>query len=259
MPKNPSRPVPGPSERLLRWHVYRSRKQSDTRPEFLLEIARCVAMIPRGPDTPPLLEIGTRSGGSALLMLRVLDSIHESGERPPTVITVDPYGSRPYEGEPHIYDERHYGRMKRNLAGYTNHIHYMMDSELFLRELGNMYLWSDGTRQGFNKFSLAYLDGSHDPTIVWQEIEALLPRIIPGGFLIVDDTEWLDYAVRTRLDAVADDWGFSIRHTEKQSIITVTSPVTVPAQAGDWRPAFRVQISSAPLPPASRVFSLDEA
>ena len=191
-------------------------------------------MIPRGSDTPPLLEIGTRSGGSALLMLRVLNSIYGSKQRAPTVITVDPYGSRPYEGEPYIYDERHYGKMKRNLAAYTNHIHYMMDSELFLRELGNMYLWSDGTKQGFNKFSLVYLDGSHDPAIVWSEIEALLPRVVPGGFLIVDDTEWFDYAVRRRLDAAAAGWGVSIRHTDKQSIIRLSTAVWV-APTGDLR------------------------
>lgn len=258
MPTNPSKPPLGLSERLLRWHVYRSRKQSDTRPEFLLEIARCVAMIPRGPHAPPLLEIGTRSGGSALLMLRVLDAIY-GGERPPMLITVDPYGSRPYEGEPYVYDERHYGKMKRNLAKFTNHIHYMMDSELFLRELDNMYLWSDGTRQGFNNFSLAYLDGSHDPGIVWQEIEALLPRIVAGGFLIVDDTEWFDYAVRKKLNEVAVDWDVSIRHTEKQSIIRVSSAVTLPDRERDWRPAFRVQTATGLVLPADRLLSLDEA
>ncbi len=209
------------SERLLRWHVSRCRRHSDTRPEFLLEIARCVAMVPHGPDAAPLLEIGTRSGGSAMLMLRVLDSIYKHEARPPMVITVDPYGSRPYEGEPYVYDERHYGKMKKNLAPYTNHIHYMMDSELFLRELDNIYLWSDGTKHGLNKFSVVYLDGSHDPTIVWSEIERLLPRVVPGGFLIVDDTEWFDFAVRKKLDAAAPGWGITMRHTKKQSILRV--------------------------------------
>lgn len=209
------------SDRLLRWHVSRCRKHSDTRPEFLHEIARCVDQVPRAVDAAPFLEIGTRSGGSALLMLKVLDSIYGKTVRPPLVITVDPYGSRPYEGEPYVYDERHYGKMKKNLAGYTNHIHYMMDSELFLRELDNMYLWTDGTKRGFNKFSLVYLDGSHDPTIVWSEIQATLPRVVPGGFLIVDDTEWFDFAVRKRLEAESSSWGVSMRHTEKQSILQV--------------------------------------
>lgn len=210
------------SHLLLRWHVFRCRRKSDTSTRFLMEIARCVAQAPRGPDVPPLLEIGTRSGGSALLMLRVLASIYGRRCRPPLVITVDPYGSRPYEGEPHVYDERHYGAMKRALARYSNHIHYMMDSELFLRELDNLYLWSGGSKHALGRFSMVYLDGSHDPTIVWSEIERLLPRVIPGGFLIVDDTDWFDGAVRRRLDAAAPSLGVSLRHKEKQSILHVT-------------------------------------
>lgn len=219
-------PVELPEFRL-RWYVSECRKKSDTRPEFLLELARCAMLAPQADDAAPFLEIGTRSGGSALLMLKVLKAIYRRrGTRPPQVFTVDPYGSRPYEGEPYIYDERHYGKMKKNLAGHTNHIHYMMDSELFLRELDNMYLWTDGTKRGFNKFSLVYLDGSHDPTIVWSEIQATLPRIIPGGYLIVDDTEWFDFAVRKKLDAVVKDWDVTMRHTEKQSIIVVRTSVS---------------------------------
>jgi len=215
------------SERRLRWYVWQCKRESDTRPRFLLELARCAMLAPQGKDAAPFLEIGTRSGGSALLMLKVLGRVYGAlGIRPPQLFTVDPYGSRPYEGEPHIYDERHYGRMKKNLAPYTNHIHYMMDSELFLRELDELYLWTDGTKRGFNKFSLVYLDGSHDPAIVWSEIQATLPRIIAGGFLIVDDTEWFDCAVRKRLDAAVKGWDVTMRHTEKQSIIQVNTGVT---------------------------------
>jgi hypothetical protein len=97
---------------------------SDTGPEFLLELARCAMLAPQGKDAPPFLEIGTRSGGSALLMLKVLGAVYGAlGIRPPRLFTVDPYGSRPYEGVPHLYDDWHYGEMKKNLAPYANHIH----------------------------------------------------------------------------------------------------------------------------------------
>jgi hypothetical protein len=207
-------------ERRLRWLVARSRKHSDTRPEFPLELARYTAIAHADRNGAPILEIGTRSGGSALLMLKVVASLY-AGHKPPMVITVDPYGARPYEGEPYVYDERHYGKMKKNLAPFTNHIHYMMDSELFLRELDNVYVWSGGLRHGFNKFSLVYLDGSHDPDIVWSEIERLRPRVQAGGYLIVDDTEWFDFAVRKRLEAEAPAWRVTMRHTEKQSILRI--------------------------------------
>jgi predicted O-methyltransferase YrrM len=206
-------------ELRLRWHVFRCRRQSDTRSRYLLELARSVASAPRAPDAAPLLEVGTRSGGSALLMLRVLRTVYRGLGPPPMVLTVDPYGARPYEGAPFVYDARHYRAMKRNLAGYPNHVHYMMDSELFVRELEHLYLWADGAKRPLDRFTLVYLDGSHDPEIVWFEIERLLPRVVPGGFLIVDDTDWFQGAVRRRLDAAAARLRVPVRHNGKQSIV----------------------------------------
>ena len=61
------------------------------------------------------------------------------------------------------------------------------------------------------------LDGSHEPRIVWSEIERLAPRVVPGGFLVVDDTDWFDGAVRRRLDAT----GWNVRHEGKRSVVRV--------------------------------------
>jgi hypothetical protein len=140
---------------------------------------------------------------------------------PPLVLTVDPYGSLPYAGAPFQYDDRHYRAMKQALAGHANHVHYMMDSELFLRQLDGLYVWRAGARVLFDRFSLVYLDGSHDPDVVWGEIERLLPRVIPGGFLIVDDTDWFGGAVRQRLEATAPSLPVTLRHHGKQTIIAV--------------------------------------
>lgn len=207
------------SDWLLRWHVFWARRRSDTKTRFLMELARCVA---RAVETSaPLLEIGTRSGGSALLMLRIAQAALGPGAKPPLVITVDPYGARPYEGEHHLYDERHYCAMKRALARYPNHVHYMMDSELFLDVLSQLYLWIDGRKQPIDRFALVYLDGSHDPDIVWREITELLPRVVRGGFLVVDDTDWFAGSVRRRLEAVASSLPGRLRHNGKQSIVEV--------------------------------------
>lgn len=210
----------GPSEIRLRWEVSRCRRKSDTRTQYLLELARAVADAPRSDNPPPLLEIGTRSGGSALLMLRILKLVYPAGKRP-LVLTVDPYGTRPYEGAPFVYDDRHYLAMKHALASHPNHIHYMMDSELFLKLLDQLYLWIDGARRPITSFSVVYLDGSHDPDLVWGEIERLMPMVIPGGYLIVDDTDWFEGAVRMRLDAAAGRLGGRLRHNGKQSILQV--------------------------------------
>lgn len=195
----------------------RCRRKSDTKGRYLLSLARCVAAAPHGPDAAPLLEIGTRSGGSALLLLRVLRSIYRDATPPPWVLTVDPYGRRPYEGAPFIYDETHYLAMKRCLAPYGNHVHFLMESGDFVRILDGLTLWRSGTRRPIDRFTLVYLDGSHDPDIVWSEVTALLPRVVPGGFLVVDDTDWFDGAVRHRLDAA----GWNVRHDGKQSVVRV--------------------------------------
>jgi predicted O-methyltransferase YrrM len=199
-----------------------------------LELARAVVATPRAVDAPPFLEIGTRSGGSALLILRLLALLYPRPARPPLVLTVDPYGSLPYAGAPFEYDDRHYRAMKQALAGYANHVHYMMDSELFLRQLDELYVWRGGVRIPFTNFGLVYLDGSHDPPVVWAEIESLLPRVIPGGFLIIDDTDWFGGAVRQQLEAAGPRWPITLRHHGKQTIIRVDSTSrsqTVPERA----------------------------
>lgn len=220
-------PIPIPTDVMrlgtlrLRWEVFRCRQKSDTKTQFLLELARAVVAAPRSADPPPFLEIGTRSGGSALLILRLLDLVYPPPARRPLVLTVDPYGSRPYEGAASEYNDRHYRAMKQALAGYSNHVHYMMDSELFLRQLDQLYLWRGGSRLPLDHFSLVYLDGSHDPGVVWTEIERLLPRVIPRGFLIVDDTDWFGGTIRRRLEQAAPRLPITLRHHGKQTIITV--------------------------------------
>ncbi|MGH9895020.1 MAG: hypothetical protein ACREA0_24170, partial [bacterium] len=189
------------------------------------------------------------AGGSALLMLRLLDLVYPPATLRPLVLTVDPYGSRPYAGGPHEYDARHYRAMKRALAGYANHVHYMMDSELFLRQLDQLYVWQGGFRLAFDNLSLVYLDGSHDPTLVWAEIERLLPRIIAGGFLIIDDTDWFDGAVRQRLDRAAPRWPVTLRHHGKQTIISVNADSAQPSSLfllhGSEAPPMSAQTTAA--------------
>ena len=188
-----------------------------------MELARAVVAAPRSADPPPFLEIGTRAGGSALLTLRLLDLVYPRSARRPLLLTVDPYGSLPYPGATFKYDDGHYRDMKRALSGYPNHVHYMMDSELFLQQREHLYLWRAGARVELRAFSLIYLDGSHDPDVVWSEIEGLLPLIIPGGYLIVDDTDWFDGTLRRRLEAVAPDLPGTLRHHGKQAIIRIHS------------------------------------
>jgi hypothetical protein len=173
------------NELALRLQVFRYRRKSDTSSRFLLELGRWVLDAPRGPDAPPFLEIGTRACGAALLVLRLLDAVYPRGRQRPFALAVDPWGSRPDEGAPFVYDERHRRAMKRTLPRFPNHI------------------------------------GSHDSDIVCGEVELLLPRVVPGGFRVVDDTKWFGGEVRSRLEAAAPRlWG-TPRQSAKQSIVAV--------------------------------------
>ncbi len=150
-------------------------------------------------------------------MLRVLRALYRNTAEAPWLLTVDPYGRRPYEGAPFVYDDTHYIAMKRLLAGFGNHVHFLMESGDFLQMLSGLTLWRGGVRRPVEQFTLVELDGSHDPEIVWSEVQSLVPRVIPGGFLIVDDTDWFDGAVRRRLDGT----GWNVRHDGKQSVVRV--------------------------------------
>ena len=45
-------------------------------------------------------------------------------------------------------------------------------------------------------------------SVVWFEVERLLPRVIPGGYLIVHDSHWKGGAIRPRQISatVAERW-----------------------------------------------------
>ncbi len=146
------------------------------------------------PDDVLFCEVGTREGGSALLALR---AILESGVPQRILLTIDPYGGKPfcntngnYGG---IYQDDMYQRMMSRLSQYAlenrlNHVHYKMTSADFMATFESVHLWNDESilRQ---RFGYVYLDGEHNSETVGQEIAWFLPRLVDGGLLVIDDIE----------------------------------------------------------------------
>ena len=170
--------------------------------ERALEVAREL------PVGLPFIEIGTRAGGSALLLLQ---AIHESGKDRP-LITIDPYG-KPYQSgqgeylnpdQPNVcpsvqhYEptgEGHYRTAMALLANYCaenslTYVPYRMTSADFMDTwlyLAN--LWIDGGKINGLPFGLVYLDGEHTEEVVCRELAWFSSRMHPDGLLVIDDTE----------------------------------------------------------------------
>jgi cephalosporin hydroxylase len=138
------------------------------------------------------VDVGTRMGGSALLaLLQPQSSI---------VISVDPWGAKPYQMmHGHISnefnDEMALGTMDllTSKAKEINktHIHYRMPSHDFLTLDHTLWLGGNESRLKDMKFAFILLDGDHTDEAVTKELELLEGRMIEGGIVMIDNTDWL--------------------------------------------------------------------
>ena len=138
------------------------------------------------------LEIGTRLGGSAMLAM-AQDHCYTS-------ITVDPWGAKPYPDmngtTSNSYDETMAREAMLNLSRFAvksqkNHIHYRTEAKEFWGIDHSLWLFGSCYRLQGLKFSFVLLDGEHNDEAVLSEIEVLKQRLVPGGVILVDNTDWL--------------------------------------------------------------------
>ena len=163
----------------------------------LLQFAEYVKKTPKVRNQPPFLEIGTRSGGSALMILKVIELFFEDT----LLLTVDPYGNKPFSDLDYTFGEDHFVAMKKLLANYVNHIHYYMTSEEFIKMacFSSADLWYKGERRFLGKqFSFILLDGSHDEHLILYEIQSLYATLIPGGWIAIDDVNSCEFQDKLR-------------------------------------------------------------
>ena len=165
-----------------------TKKYSDSKGDdaMLFNLAEYLLKTPKVTSQPPFLEIGTRRGGSALLMLKIIEKKFPHS----VLMTIDPYGDKPYDDKPWKYGSKFYKEMKRLLSPFGNHIHYHMTSADFIKILDKINYWYDGKKRNFSNISFAFLDGSHIPKTVKMEFNNLFPRLIHRGYMIVDNTDY---------------------------------------------------------------------
>lgn len=140
----------------------------------------------------PTLEVGTYKAGTSVAMLHVLAQSYRTA--PPYLVTVDPYGGKPYRGGdvqvvPQAYEDQIYTIAKQVLSGDSNHAHFTMTGVQFLRRCVGTTYWRYGVERMLDRFTFAFLDGDHDYATVTEEVELLLPVMASRGRIVIDNVD----------------------------------------------------------------------
>ena len=134
-----------------------------------------------------ILEIGTWRGGSALVFM---EAMQESGSEG-MLVTVDPWGGRPYPRSGSRYSDADQKASILTLAQEATDRdikwhHFKMTSLEFLKYAEGGACWYQSFKMPY-QWELAFLDGEHIFDTVSQEIEYLIPSMLPGGTILIDN------------------------------------------------------------------------
>ena len=155
---------------------------SDCPVEVLEQYARLFVKVMLRNPQGNVLEIGTRDGGSAKLWLDLL--AHLDSLR--FVMTVDPYGLKPYEGVP-MYGHYTYVSAKQLLSPYANHAHFLGTSFSFFDRMTGWCYW-DAEEYPLAPLAFAFLDGDHSWEVVRTEVDTLAHGWMTSrGAILVDN------------------------------------------------------------------------
>lgn len=158
----------------------------------ILEMLEKVLMSPN--ETYPIIEVGTREGGSTLCFLEMLN-LHNKKN---WLYTIDPYGAIPYSGGEEYHDSPYnnqkYRIAMKNISHFAlennlNHHHFKCTSEDFANFIYPNFKQYENTQANkLSKFSFVFLDGNHHPDVVLFELKFFLPLLSDKGCVVIDDT-----------------------------------------------------------------------
>lgn len=181
--------TPADLDRMVARHAHDGLGEAGLR-LVLTEAAAAAARVPSG----PFLEIGSLKGNTAVALLETLDALGALRAcPPPLLVTVDPYGDKPYRGGDVValglYGDAVYAAAKHNLARFPNHAHFLAESEWFLWNCQGMPYWRRGKRHELTGWAFAFVDGEHDAATVMEELRLLVPNMARGGTIVVDNVD----------------------------------------------------------------------
>ena len=168
-----------------------------------------------------IVEIGTRRGGSAKI---ILDALVASGDSNRSMFCIDPYGNIDYvqtnksisahnpeisvEGDPNSteitkaikldYDNDMRNRVIPSLYYYayqriSNFTFFCLeDTEFFKRYADGVPVY-DEEKNLEDKYALIFFDGPHTNDAVKMEVEFFIPRTVIGSVFVFDDCWMYDH------------------------------------------------------------------
>jgi len=168
-------------ERLVRG----AAQHSDMTPDALLYVATALLIALRAPGD--VLEIGTREGGSADLMLELMEQVGDQR----FLVTVDPYGDKIYESADGavlgLYGDRQYTAMREHLWPWPNHWHFLGTAEDWFQARPHLQRWENAVPRPLNRFCFVLHDGDHRAGSIIREVREALPTVSTGGLILVDN------------------------------------------------------------------------
>lgn len=180
-----------------------------------------------------VVEIGTRRGGSAAL---IINALRQNQDTRRSFFCIDPYGNIEYEytavalakhypGQFNIQDPTSTEKVAAVRLDYTNNmrnrvipaLYYcayeaglnfqffcLEDTEFFKAFADGVPTYNDH-KEIVNQYALVFFDGPHTTEAVTTEVEFFIPRSVSGTRFVFDD-EWMyDYA---KIDKILQSAGF---------------------------------------------------
>lgn len=144
----------------------------------------------------PLLEIGGWKGGTTSMLLELAHYVVSPLPAPP-VVTLDPYGDKPY-GNPGVrgmFGAIEYLQFKQQLAPVPNHYLFPFESRYLIDHIegldpeATLSIWYEGREVKLDNFSFVLVDGEHTRVAIMDEVDGLWPFVADGGVMVVDNLE----------------------------------------------------------------------
>jgi len=168
-----------------------------------------------------VVEIGTRRGGSAKI---IIDALKSQGDTNRSMFCIDPYGNIDYpetnkaistfnpnvvlQGDPqsteivnmikHDYDNSMRNRIIPSLyyyayqAGLNFTFFCLEDTEFFARYADGVPVYNE-VKKIENEYALVFVDGPHTNEAIDRELEFFVPKMSVGGVLVFDDIWMADH------------------------------------------------------------------
>lgn len=172
--------------------TYDHRPFMDHYEDFHLVLQRADKTLENCSD--PIIEVGTRAGGSARCFLEIIKRRKQNN----WVYTIDPYGAIPWSPQEGVvleqsgyvnefYRQAMFEISKMAYQEKLNHYHFRCTSKEFIDWVyPNFTQYDDFKSSKLSNFSFTYIDGDNRWETVKMELDFFLPR---SKCVVVDDTQ----------------------------------------------------------------------